>query len=201
SRQFFQKQNSFADKGTISSRVRKLADGNRITRCLQTLHRAGSQSGSVANSVRKFHSAHCKHSQFSQRHARATAPGCRRQRSRGADLSRQSEFRQLSRIESRNRLQRIPRPGKFHVPSANKHRGLRARLGALPLERVEADRLSKSDRRLVGSTLNLTKRRSTMPTTTTAPTATETTASPATAKGAKPRKPLPAPNSDFYYLY
>src|SRR2546423_15674048 len=40
-----------------------------------------------------------------------------------------------------------------------------------------------------------------MPTTTTAPTATKTTASPATAKGAKPPKPLPAPNSDFYYLY
>ena len=40
-----------------------------------------------------------------------------------------------------------------------------------------------------------------MPTTTTTPTATKTTASPATAKGAKPRKPLPAPNSDFYYLY
>jgi len=40
-----------------------------------------------------------------------------------------------------------------------------------------------------------------MPTTTTAPTATTTTASPATAKGVKPRKPLPAANSDFYYLY
>src|SRR5207245_10935349 len=40
-----------------------------------------------------------------------------------------------------------------------------------------------------------------MPTTTTAPTATKTTASPATAKGAKPPKPLPAPNSDFYSLY
>ena len=40
-----------------------------------------------------------------------------------------------------------------------------------------------------------------MPTTTTTPTATKTTASPATAKGAKPPKPLPAPNSDFYYLY
>ena len=40
-----------------------------------------------------------------------------------------------------------------------------------------------------------------MPTTTTAPTDTKTTASPATAKAAKPRKPLPAPNSDFYYLY
>src|SRR5438876_3747570 len=40
-----------------------------------------------------------------------------------------------------------------------------------------------------------------MPTTTTTPTATNTTASPATAKGAKPLKPLPAPNSDFYYLY
>src|SRR5260370_4576736 len=40
-----------------------------------------------------------------------------------------------------------------------------------------------------------------MPTTTTAPAATKATASPATAKGAKPPKPLPAPNSDFYYLY
>src|SRR5256714_13967599 len=40
-----------------------------------------------------------------------------------------------------------------------------------------------------------------MPTTTTTPAATKTTASPATAKGAKPRKPLPAPNSEFYYLY
>ena len=40
-----------------------------------------------------------------------------------------------------------------------------------------------------------------MATTTTAPTATKTTASLATAGGVKPRKPLPAPNSDFYYLY
>jgi hypothetical protein len=40
-----------------------------------------------------------------------------------------------------------------------------------------------------------------MPTTTTTPAATKTTASPATAKAAKPPKPLPAPNSDFYYLY
>ena len=40
-----------------------------------------------------------------------------------------------------------------------------------------------------------------MPTTTTASAATKTTAASATAKGAKPRKPLPAPNSDFYYLY
>jgi alkylation response protein AidB-like acyl-CoA dehydrogenase len=40
-----------------------------------------------------------------------------------------------------------------------------------------------------------------MPTTTTAPTATKTTTAPAAAKTAKPRKPLPAPNSDFYYLY
>src|SRR5258707_2392924 len=40
-----------------------------------------------------------------------------------------------------------------------------------------------------------------MPSTTSAPTATNTAASPTTAKGAKPRKPLPAPNSDFYYLY
>src|SRR5207245_9425165 len=80
-------------------------------------------------------------------------------------------------------------------------RGLRPRLGALPLERVEADRSSKPDRRLVGSTFSLTKRRSNMPTTATTPTATKTTASPDAAKGAKPRKPLPAPNSDFYYLY
>ena len=40
-----------------------------------------------------------------------------------------------------------------------------------------------------------------MPTTITEPTAPKTTAAPATAKVAKPRKPLPAPNSDFYYLY
>src|SRR5689334_24834579 len=40
-----------------------------------------------------------------------------------------------------------------------------------------------------------------MPTTTTAPTATKTTAAPPAAKAAKPHKPLPAPNSDFYYLY
>src|SRR6267154_4062129 len=66
---------------------------------------------------------------------------------------------------------------------------------------VKTGRLSKSDRRLVGSTLKLTKRRSNMPATTTAPTATKTTASPATAKAAQPRKPLPAPNSDFYSLY
>src|ERR1700745_2374683 len=38
-----------------------------------------------------------------------------------------------------------------------------------------------------------------MPTTTTAPAA--TTATPAAAKAAKSHKPLPAPNSDFYYLY
>ena len=40
-----------------------------------------------------------------------------------------------------------------------------------------------------------------MPATTTTPTATKTAASLTTAKGVKPRKPLPAPNSDFYYLY
>src|SRR5437868_11815582 len=40
-----------------------------------------------------------------------------------------------------------------------------------------------------------------MPTTTPTPAATKTTASPATAKDAKPLQPLPAPNSDFYYLY
>src|SRR6201989_804159 len=40
-----------------------------------------------------------------------------------------------------------------------------------------------------------------MPTTITAPIATKTTAPSPAAKSAKPRKPLPAPNSDFYYLY
>src|SRR5260370_29428268 len=54
---------------------------------------------------------------------------------------------------------------------------------------------------LVGSTLNRTKRKTNMPTPTTAPTTTKSTASPATAKGAKPPKPLPAANRDFYYLY
>src|SRR5205085_9181886 len=37
--------------------------------------------------------------------------------------------------------------------------------------------------------------------TATTPTATKTTATPAAAKTVKPHKPLPAPNSDFYYLY
>src|SRR4051812_24468975 len=40
-----------------------------------------------------------------------------------------------------------------------------------------------------------------MPATTTAPAATKTTAPPATARAARPPKPLPAPNSDFYDLY
>src|SRR5437016_4672107 len=40
-----------------------------------------------------------------------------------------------------------------------------------------------------------------MPTTTTTPAATKATATPAATKAAKPHKPLPAPNSDFYYLY
>src|SRR6266702_5582704 len=40
-----------------------------------------------------------------------------------------------------------------------------------------------------------------MPTTTTTPAATQAAATPAATKAAKPRKPLPAPNSDFYYLY
>src|SRR5205807_2833030 len=88
------------------------------------------------------------------------------------------------------------RPGRL-----GESRGLYPGLGALSRQWVTANRSSKTDRRLVGSTLSLTKMRSNMPTTTTAPTATTTTASPATAKGAKPRKPLPAPNSDFYYLY
>src|SRR5207247_9315468 len=92
-------------------------------------------------------------------HAGAAYPGGREQGTRRTNVTSQSELRSLSKIESRNRLQRIPRPGKFHVPSANKDRGLRPRLGALPLERVEADRNSKPDRRLVGSTFSLTKRR------------------------------------------
>src|SRR5439155_9584585 len=100
-----------------------------------------------------------------------------------------------------NGLQRIFRPSALHASSGNQSRGQRARLGALSVQRIQAARGFKSHRWLVGSTISLTKRRSNMPTTTTAPTATTTTASPATAKGAKPRKPLPAPNSDFYYLY
>src|SRR5467141_4632683 len=40
-----------------------------------------------------------------------------------------------------------------------------------------------------------------MPTTTTTPAATKATATPAATRAAKPHKPLPAPNSDFYYLY
>jgi len=61
--------------------------------------------------------------------------------------------------------------------------------------------LSRSEQRPVRPLFSLTKRRSNMPTTTTTPTATKTTASPQRAKGVKPQKPLPAPNSDFYYLY
>src|ERR1700720_2108525 len=40
-----------------------------------------------------------------------------------------------------------------------------------------------------------------MPMPTTAPTGTKTTAASATSKAAKPHKPLPPPNSDFYSLY
>src|SRR6267143_6574332 len=40
-----------------------------------------------------------------------------------------------------------------------------------------------------------------MPTTTTTPAATKATATPVATRAAKPHKPLPAPNSDFYYLY
>jgi pimeloyl-ACP methyl ester carboxylesterase len=72
----------------------------------------------------------------------------------------QSELRSLSRIESRNGLQRIPRANAFHAcPRCfGKGPGLRARLGALPPERIKAQGSFKSDRQLVGSTLNLTKR-------------------------------------------
>ena len=67
SRQVPQQQNRFTDSGAISSRVRKLADGNRIARRLQTLRRASSESGSVANSVRKFHFGQRSHRQLSER--------------------------------------------------------------------------------------------------------------------------------------
>src|SRR5262249_43726138 len=102
-------------------------------RRLQTLRRAGSESGSVANIVRKFHFAHPSHRQLSERHARAVAPRCRRQGSRRAELTCRSKLRPISRIESRNRLQRICRPSALHAPSRNQGRGLRPWLGALPL--------------------------------------------------------------------
>src|ERR1700753_2319122 len=44
------------------------------------------------------------------------------------------------------------------------------------------------------------ERKYNMPTTTTAPVAAKSAPS-AKAKAARPPKPLPAPNSDFYYLY
>src|SRR6476620_11024211 len=156
SRQVSQQQNRFTDSGTISSRVCKLADGNGIARRLQTLRRAGSESGSVANSVRKFHFGQCSHRQLSERHTGAASPVGGRQRSRHAELTHQSELRPLSRIESRHRLQRIPGPNTFLVASGNEGRRLRARLGALSRQWVKANRLSKTDRRLVGSTLSLT---------------------------------------------
>ena len=73
----------------------------------------------------------CSHRQLSERHARAIAPGCGWQGSRRAELTRQSELRPLSRIESRNRLQRISRSDAFHNWSGwlGESRGLRPRLG------------------------------------------------------------------------
>ena len=99
---FNSQRDYFANSETISSRVYKLADRNRIARRLQTLRRAGSVSGSGANSVRKFHFTHCSHRQLSERHARAITPGCGRQRSRRAQFTSKSKLRAVSRIESRN---------------------------------------------------------------------------------------------------
>ena len=81
---------------------------------------AGSESGSVANSVRKFQSAQRNYRQLSERHARAVAPGGRRRRPRRAQFNRQSKLRPVSRIESRNRLQGISRANAFHLSSGNK---------------------------------------------------------------------------------
>ena len=53
----------------------------------------------------------------------------------------------------------FPEQTHFTFLQRNQSRGLRARLGALPRQWVEANRGSQSDRQLVGSTLNLTKRR------------------------------------------
>src|SRR5207244_13530073 len=92
-RQVSQQQNGIIDSGTISSRVYKLADEDGITRGLQTLRRAGSESGFVANSIRKFHFTHCSQRQLSERHARAVAPGCRRQRPHRAQFNRKSKLR------------------------------------------------------------------------------------------------------------
>ena len=70
-----------------------------------------------------------------------------------------SKLRPISRIESRNGLQRIFRASAFHLSSANKDCGRRSRLGACTRQWLEANRGSQSDRQLVGSTLNLRKRR------------------------------------------
>jgi len=84
------------------------------------------------------------------RHARPAAPGRGRPGSHRARFTRQSKLRSLPRIESRHRLQRISRSSAFHAPSGNQSRRLRARLGALPVQCVEANRSSQSDLQLVG---------------------------------------------------
>ena len=99
-------------------------------------------SRSVASCICKFHSRHCSHrSIFATTRAHrsfwlqaARIASCR--------LTSQSKLRSLSRIESRNRLQGISRANALYASSRNQSRRLRARVGALPLERVEADRLS-----------------------------------------------------------
>ena len=189
SRQVSQQQNRFTDSGTISSRVCKLADGNRIARRLQTLRRAGSESGSVANSVRKFHFAQLQPpSTFGTTRARRLllVAGGKDRVVPSSIVKANFDLYRESKAETD--YKEFPDQTHFTLLQETQSRGLRARLGALPRQRVKADRRSQSDRRLVGSTLNLTKRRSNMPTTTTAPTATKTTASPATAKSRQAAK-------------
>src|SRR5215813_9271840 len=82
----------------------------------------GKLSGSVANSVRKFHLGQCSDRQFSKRHTGAASPDCGWPRWRHAELTHQGEFRPLSRIQSRDRLQRIPEPNTFLVASGNEGR-------------------------------------------------------------------------------
>ena len=84
-------------------RVRKLADGNRIARRLQTLRRAGSESGSVANSIGKVHFRTAQRpSTFGTTRARHCSWSLRGKDRVVPKLTCQSELRALSRIESRN---------------------------------------------------------------------------------------------------
>src|ERR1700746_3641803 len=96
----------------------------------------------------KFHFAHSSDRQLSERHARAITPGCGRPGSHRAQFISKGKLRAVSGIESRNRLQGIPRANAFHAASGNQSRRLRARLGALSRQWVKANRSSKSDRGL-----------------------------------------------------